>query len=127
MFGDVWRWAGQYRLSEKNFGCDPGSISVQVRDLCENAKYWFTDPDTPADEAGCRFHRDLVWIHPFANGNGRHARAATDLVLRSLGQPPFTWGRDRLVRPAETRDRYLAALRAADKGAYGPLVAFVRS
>ncbi len=127
MFRDVWKWAGEYRLSEKNIGCDPRYISVKVRALCEDAKYWFADTHLSTDEAGCKFHRDLVAIHPFSNGNGRHARTATDLLMRSLGVRPFTWGRTNLVKPSDTRNQYIAALRAADAGDFGPLLAFARS
>ena len=127
LFGDVWKWAGDYRRLEKNIGCDPVLIAVKVRDLCQYAKFWFTDAQLPVDVAGCRFHHALVSIHPFANGNGRHARAATDLLLRSLGEAPFSWGQANLVEPSATRHEYIAALRAADAGNHGLLLAFVRS
>jgi Fic-DOC domain mobile mystery protein B len=127
MFSDVWEWAGEYRLLEKSIGCDPRYISVKVRDLCRDALYWFADAQLSTDEAGCRFHRDLVAIHPFSNGNGRHSRTVTDLLLRSLGVQPFTWGRANLVKPSQTRSQYITALRAADVGDYGPLLAFARS
>jgi Fic-DOC domain mobile mystery protein B len=127
MFGEVWKWAGDYRLSEKNIGCDPHQISMRVRDLCDDATVWVADTQLPADEVGCRFHRDLVAIHPFSNGNGRHARSATDLLVRSFGVQPFTWGRASLVEPSQTRRQYIAALRAADAGDYRPLLAFARS
>lgn len=126
MFDDVWKWAGKYRTTEKNIGCDPDHIAVRVRGLCGNAKYWFAGT-TPPDEAGARFHHELVSIHPFANGNGRHARAATDLLMMSVGAPVFTWGRVNLVKASETRQSYIAALRAADGGDHEPLMAFVRS
>ena len=74
-----------------------------------------------------RFHHRLVWIHAYPNGNGRHARLATDLLLESLGQPPFSWGQDNLVDAGETRQRYVDALRAADKHDFAPLNTFVRS
>ena len=35
----------------------------------------------PLDEIAAQFHHRLVDIHPFANGNGRHARLMTDLLL----------------------------------------------
>ena len=127
MFGDVWKWAGDYRLSEKNIGGDPRQISVKVRDLCADAAHWFADMRVSTDEAGCKFHRDLVAIHPFSNGNGRHSRTATDLLMRSLGVQPFTWGSVSPVEASQTRDQYIAALRAADAGDYGALLAFVRS
>jgi Fic family protein len=33
------------------------------------------------DEIAARFHHRLVWIPAYPNGNGRHARLATDLLL----------------------------------------------
>jgi len=127
MFSDVWNWAGEYRLTEKNIGCDPRYISTKVRDLCADATHWIADTELSTDEIGCKFHRDLVAIHPFSNGNGRHSRAATDLVMRSLGAQPFTWGRINPGTPSQIRSRYIAALRAADAGDYRPLLAFARS
>ena len=126
MFSNVWEWAGKYRTTEKNIGCDSREISVRVRELCQSAKLWFNG-GMPIDEAGCKFHFDLVAIHPFANGNGRHARAATNLLLESVGSTPFTWGRTELLTPSETRSTYISALRAADCGDLGPLLAFVRT
>lgn len=126
MFSNVWEWAGKYRTTEKNIGCDSREISVRVRELCESAKLWFSG-GMPIDEAGCKFHFDLVAIHPFANGNGRHARAATNLLLESVGSTPFTWGRTELLKPSDTRSIYISALRAADHGDMGPLLAFVRT
>lgn len=127
MFGNVWTWAGTYRKSGKNIGCDPHQIAVKVRDLCGNAPYWFGPGGMTADEAGSRFHHDLVHIHPFANGNGRHARAAADFLMAAYGHAPFTWGQVNLVAASKTRSEYIAALRAADAGNYKPLIAFVRS
>jgi Fic-DOC domain mobile mystery protein B len=126
MFGDVWRWAGKYRATEKNIGSDPDQIAVRVRDLCADAAYWFRDAEG-ADEAGARFHHRLVSIHPFANGNGRHARVATDLLMASVGATRFTWGRASLVQASRTRDEYIAALRSADGGDLTKLLQFVRS
>ena len=126
MFSNVWEWAGKYRTTEKNIGCDSREISVRVRELCQSAKLWFNG-GMPIDEAGCKLHFDLVAIHPFANGNGRHARAATNLLLESVGSTPFTWGRTELLTPSETRSTYISALRAADRGDLGPLLAFVRT
>ena len=79
------------------------------------------------DEIATRFHHRLVWIHPFPNGNGRHARLATDLLLVTLGRPRFSWGRVNLVDAGETRRAYIAALRAADGHDIAPLLDFVRS
>jgi Fic-DOC domain mobile mystery protein B len=128
MFEDVWTWAGQYRIRELSLGVDPAQVSICIRDLADNAKYWLTGTDAVAlDLAACRLHHRLVQIHAFQNGNGRHARAYTDLVLRAAGRPPFTWGR-LSARAAElSRSEYLAALRAADRGELSRLAAFVRT
>jgi len=40
-----------------------------------------------------RFHQQLVSkIHPFANGNGRHARVIADVIAVKHGQAEFSWG-----------------------------------
>jgi fido (protein-threonine AMPylation protein) len=74
-----------------------------------------------------RFHHRLVSIHCYPNGNGRHARLAADLLLKSLGRDRFSWGSATLVDAGQTRARYVAALKAADIHDIGPLLAFVRS
>jgi Fic-DOC domain mobile mystery protein B len=126
LFGDVWTWAGQFRKTEKSIGIDPLQISVQLRMLLDDARYW-ADNDTYAPlEAGARFHHRLVKIHPFPNGNGRHARIAADTYITDrFGHAPIDWaaGHD-LQRNNERRNTYLKALRAADAGDYGPLLAF---
>lgn len=128
MFGDVWKWAGKYRTTEKNIGVPHWDVAVKLRGLCEDAKLWVESGTDSAEEVGVRFHHRLVFIHPFANGNGRHARMATDLMLLNvLGKPRFTWGRLDLINPGEARFQYLAALRAADQRDYSLLLQFVRT
>ncbi len=127
MFGPVGRWAGTYRRSDKNIGKSWMQIPVAVKNLCEDTKLWIESKDESADDIGIRFHHRLVCIHPFVNGNGRHARLMTDLLLDSMKEPRFTWGGDNLSDTGETRRRYIEALREADKGKFGPLREFVRS
>jgi len=129
MFSDTWTWAGTYRKSDKNIGCDWRQISMRVRNLLENTKYQVEHQAIPLDELVARFHHLLVLIHPFPNGNGRCCRLITDLLLRKMGQEPFSWGRGgyaSLVSQSELRAEYLAALRAADQGDIAPLLAFAR-
>lgn len=128
MFGRVWKWAGQFRDSDKNVGIATERIGVDLRNLCEDTKAQIEHKSYPPDEIAWRFHHRLVLIHPFPNGNGRHARLATDLLLeRILHRPPFTWGGVSGVPKGEVRAAYLNALRAADKGDYIKLAEFVRS
>jgi Fic-DOC domain mobile mystery protein B len=127
MYGNVWRWAGQYRQSQKNIGVAYYRIPTDLRALLDDCRHWIEHKTYEPDEIAARFHRRLVWIHCYSNGNGRHARLATDLLLRSLSRDRFSWGSANLVDAGATRAAYVAALRAADNHDYGPLLAFVRS
>ncbi|TIX92608.1 mobile mystery protein B [Rhizobium sp. P44RR-XXIV] len=127
LFGDVWTWAGTYRLTEKNIGIDPLQIAVQVRILLDDARYWAEHSVFPPKEAATRFHHRMVQIHPFPNGNGRHARIAADIFLKDyFGHPPIEWasGVD-MQADSERRKAYILALRAADAGNMAPLFNFV--
>ncbi len=127
MFGRVWKWAGKYRRTGKNIGVDAYRIPLELRQLLDDVRFWIESRTYPTDEIATRFHHKLVWIYLFPNGNGRHARTATDLLLTTLDQPRFTWGRENLVDANETRQTYVDALRAGDQHDYKPLLAFVRS
>lgn len=128
MYGNVWRWAGDFRRTGKNIGVDCWSIGPELRNLLADVATWIEFGSYPPDEIAARFHHRLVSIHLFPNGNGRHARLMTDLLLvQVLGRPRFTWGRENLVRAGDCRQRYIRALRAADRHDYGPLLEFVRS
>lgn len=127
LFGEVWAWAGTFRLTEKNIGIDPIQIGVQLRALLDDAQYWAAHETYPPLEAAARFHHRLVQIHCFANGNGRHARILSDEYLRDhFGHPPVDWaaGHD-LMQGNERRDAYIAALRKADGHNHDPLLKFV--
>ena len=39
LFGKVWDWAGQFRKTEKNIGVDPLTISVELRNLLDDARF----------------------------------------------------------------------------------------
>jgi len=115
MFDNVWKWAGSYRKTELNVGCDPKEIVQRIPQLLANTRYWLENKTFSTDEALLRFHHQLAKIHPFANGNGRHARLIADIVAAKYGQSEFTWGAGKdLVSEGDARIRYLAALRALD-------------
>ncbi|MGI8417511.1 MAG: mobile mystery protein B [Nakamurella sp.] len=128
MFGDVWAWAGKYRTEDPNIGVEPWNVAVKVRDLGQDAAYWFATGSTISiDTAATKFHHRMVQIHPFANGNGRHARELTDLILLTMGAAQFTWGSNNLGPVSGTRLTYVRALQAADDGDFAELLSFVRS
>lgn len=115
MFDNVWKWAGIYRQTERNIGFDPKEIVQRIPQLLANTRYWLQNKTFSTDEALLRFHHQLTRIHPFANGNGRHARMITDVVAVKYGRAEFTWGAGKdLVAQEVARTMYLAALRALD-------------
>lgn len=128
MFGSVWRWAGRFRRSDKNIGVAWWQVPVELRQLCNDATAWIQYESYAPDEIAARFHHRLVSIHLFANGNGRHARTMTDLLLvQVLRRPRFSWGSGSLVDVGNCRHRYIEALQAADRHDCWPLLEFVRS
>ena len=127
MLGDVWRWAGRLRTSERNIGIACWQIPVALRQLLDDTKAWIEYNTYSPDEIAVRFHHRLVQIHPFPNGNGRHSRLMADLLAMRLGRERFSWGRESLRDAGAMRQRYIAALQAADNHNIDPLLAFARA
>jgi len=133
MFGDTWSWAGDFRRSDKNISPHAWyEVPRLMQDLVDDTRHQVERASSGSaedlDDLAVRFHHRLVRIHPWPNGNGRHARMATDALLRQLGRPPFTWGSSPdLVSEGDARNRYITALRAADQGDLTQLRSFVRS
>ena len=127
MFADVWAWAGEFRKTDKNIGVDKFMISVEIKKLIGDCKFWIERKIFSDDEIAVRFSHRIVSIHPFANGNGRHSRLIADVLInKGFGKSYFTWGSVNLTRVGEARTKYLEALRAADKNDYKPLIEFAR-
>ncbi len=126
LLGDVWTWAGKYRLTEKNIGIDPRQIPEQLRTLLDDVNFWIAHETFPPVEIALRFHHRLVRIHPFVNGNGRFARiVANALLAKTWGLSPIDWtGGYDLQALSPRRAQYIAALQAADRGDYSLLFSF---
>jgi Fic-DOC domain mobile mystery protein B len=127
MLGDVWRWAGKFRTSERNLGIAYNEIPAALRQLLDDTRASIEYKSFPPDEIAVRFHHRLVQIHPFPNGNGRHARLMADLLVMSLGAERFSWGSANIQDAGAMRQRYIAALHTADDHDIGPLLEFSRS
>ncbi len=116
MFGDVWKWAGKFKQTDhqnERFA-RRGEVGIRLNQLLENTKHRL-EHGKPIDRNewdlfGAEFHHQLVLVHAFANGNGRHAREITDLLFMQQGQKPFSWGSASLTEPSSTRSRYIHAL-----------------
>jgi Fic-DOC domain mobile mystery protein B len=128
MYGDVWKWAGSFRNSEKNLGIKSYLIPVQLKQLIDNTKFWYENNTFPCIEIAIRFKHEIVSIHCFPNGNGRHSRMMADLIMEKLyGETFLSWGSSNLVNVTDKRKEYIAALKLADKRQIEPLISFAKS
>jgi len=128
MFNDVWKWAGEFRRTEKNIGVDWIQIGIKLRMMLDDARIWIANKVYPPEEIAIRFKHRLVSIHCFPNGNGRHSRIMADLIMEKIfNEPIFTWGNPNMAKADETRQHYIKALKEADNGNIGPLIEFARS
>jgi Fic-DOC domain mobile mystery protein B len=124
MFDEVWDWAGTFRTSERNIGIQAFKIQLVVNQLFGDVQYWIENKSFNVQEIAIRFHHQLVSIHPFPNGNGRHSRFMADLLNERLGGQPFKWSGGSLADTGQLRTAYITALRAADSGDIVPLINF---
>lgn len=128
MLGDVWKWAGEFRKSEKNIGVEWVMIGVELKHLFGDTKYWIEKSTFPPDEIAIRFKHRLVNIHCFANGNGRHSRIMADIIIESIfDRKIFTWNHSNMVKADEIRKKYIMAIKESDKGNIEPLIDFARN
>ncbi|WP_019670132.1 mobile mystery protein B [Eudoraea adriatica] len=128
MYGDVWKWAGEFRRSEKNIGISWPLIGIELKNLLDDTKYWIANKTYPPEEIAIRFKHRLVSIHCFPNGNGRHSRMMADIIIESIfDKEVFTWHRSNMVKTDKTRKEYINALKEADNGNIEPLIEFAKN
>ncbi|MBS0150048.1 MAG: mobile mystery protein B [Nitrospira sp.] len=129
MLGSIWDWAGKYRTENLNIGMDWRHVPEQVYLLCDDFLHWDSPTSTmPILEMAARLQNRLTKIHPFRNGNGRHARLITDIFLYSRQHPLPEWPQTHLMSEGhQIRERYIAAMRTADEGDFSSLTEFLQS
>jgi Fic-DOC domain mobile mystery protein B len=127
MFNQVWRWAGDYRKTERNIGVKPHLIQPELIQAVDDARFWVEHKSYEPDELAVRFHHKAVLVHPFPNGNGRWSRLAADLLVTNQGRERFSWGGGNLHLYGTARKAYIDALHAADNHDLEPLIKFGRS
>ncbi len=71
MFDDTWKWAGQLRQRETTIGVLPYQIPTRLAQLVGNMQWQLDNPPLDWDTIAAKFHHQLVFVHPFPNGNGR--------------------------------------------------------
>lgn len=128
MYSDVWRWAGEFRKSDKNIGVNWTQIAVELKNLVDDTNYWIQHKIYPPEEIAIRFKHKIVSIHCFPNGNGRHSRMMADIIMEFIFKTEiFSWQHSNMVKADEIRKEYISALRKADNGNIKPLIDFAKS
>ncbi|MBL4560277.1 MAG: mobile mystery protein B [Labilibaculum sp.] len=128
MYGDVWKWAGEFRKSNKNIGVEWIKIGVDLKYLLDDAKYWIDNNTFSEEEISIRFKHRLVAIHCFPNGNGRHSRMMADIIMESIfGREIFSWHQSNMIKADDTRKKYITSLKKADNGDIKPLIEFAKN
>ena len=128
MFKGVWKWAGHYRKTERNLGWEVHRLTEGIYHAFADARTWLQYDTYPLQETAVRLHHQLVRVHPWPNGNGRHARLMADVLVQSRGGAELSWGTGaNLVTPGEVRAQYIAAIHQADHEDFAPLITFARS
>jgi len=128
MYGDVWKWAGKFRMSEKNIGIEWTQIGIELKYLLDDTKYWIENNTFSPEEIAIRFKHRIVSIHCFPNGNGRHSRMMADIIMESIfSKEIFSWHQSNMVKADETRKAYIYALREADNGNIESLIEFAKN
>ncbi len=128
MYGDVWKWAGEFRKSEKNIGIKWTQIGIELKTLIDDTKYWIENKTYPPEEIAIRFKHRIVQIHCFPNGNGRHSRMIADIIVESIfGKEVFSWNKSNMVKADKTRDKYIITLKEADNGNIKSLIEFAQN
>jgi len=128
MYAGVWKWAGEFRRTDKNIGIDKKQIPIALKQLLDDCIYWIQHHSFPDEEIAIRLKHRIVQIHCFANGNGRHSRLIADIVMeKHFHLSPFTWGAANLIKQGDPRATYINALKKADNGSYTELLAFAKS
>lgn len=125
MFSDVWKWAGIYRKTARNIGVEAYLIPISLNQCINDTQYWVDNKTFSNEEIVSRFHHQLVYIHPYPNGNGRFARLAADLLSQELSLEKPSWGDVNLTKTTDLRSQYIMALRSADKHDIKPLMRFM--
>jgi prophage maintenance system killer protein len=97
--------------------CPPEHVASEMDRLVALHREHVTG-NVAAEIEAAWLHHVFTQIHPFADGNGRVARALASLVFLRRKAFPFVVRRD-------DRNRYIAALESADSGDIGAVVGFL--
>ncbi len=116
------QWAGRYRNSAVIIGGADHTPpeALEISKLMRNLITWVGENKKKIHpiELASILHHNLVFIHPFFDGNGRTSRLAMNIILMQVGFPL-------VIVLKNDRKKYYQTLSLADKGNYVPFVNFI--
>jgi cell filamentation protein len=123
--GDIYAWAGKYRLVNLTKGAFPFAVARHIPKLMKDLENGPLHEYTPCNynlhekiaEALAVVHTELLLIHPFRDGNGRTARILAILMGLQADLPPLNFGGIK----GKKRKNYFAAIQAGLDHNYGPM------
>lgn len=118
------RFAGEFRqrpVAIRGSDHRPPRTWSEIMDQMEQWEAWSrAQAGAPAIVRAVVLHAWLTHIHPFADGNGRTARAISTLELLRGGAPPI------IIKKVKHRNEYLETLGASDaSGDLAPFLEFL--
>jgi Fic-DOC domain mobile mystery protein B len=123
MYYDVWEWAGTTRKTELSLGVDAKQIFLQLRNLCDDIRYWEKNNTYDEYETAAKIHYYAVRIHPFLNGNGRWSRMLANIYLMQKDINPIKWQENELSKDNPMRKYYIDCIKKADNGDFDDFLA----
>jgi Fic family protein len=99
---------------------------MDLQGVMDDLAFWREEGEMEMIEQAARLHHQAVFIHPFLNGNGRWARLLANIFLKQAADKVTIWPEETVGNVSVIRDEYLAAVRLADGGEYGPLIGLQR-
>lgn len=123
LFGGIFAWAGQYRNIEIVIGkrefptMHPSEVQKGIKNFCHDFSNGYlrrigNDRKQMLD-ALVFAHKELAWIHPFEDGNGRAIRLYLELIAKTRG---FDFDLSASIQSEKKKRYYHFAVRKAVEG-----------
>ncbi len=129
--GRVYSFAGHYRtvnLSKGGFAFPaamhlPKNMADFEQEMLRSLPHAWPDAASLVRDVA-RVHAELLFLHPFREGNGRTARVLANLMAYKNGSTSFEW--EALAEP-ERFNLYVQAVQAAGRLRYEPMQVIIAS
>lgn len=127
----LYPFAGQYRtvnISKGGFPFPPARyLDNSMKDLEQNLLKELKDSyNNPTEfiEIASKIHAELLFVHPFREGNGRTARLLTNLMSFKFGYDSFAFEK---LNNEEMFSKYVVAIQQAPSMNYKPMIEILTS